>query len=126
MTASVENAAFCPESSGKLTGRVEKFVDSLFCQSGTHFFDAAQVGRDDHNQIELIINHLDLAEVRLLKQLERVKVVSLNVQVLDSANIYAFFPAGAQDFGNGCVGREKSLLLSRSVKAVAFLRAFYQ
>ncbi len=50
------------------------------------------------------IDHLDLAEVGLLEQLQGIQIIALNKQVLGGVKIHALFPVGTQGLGNGCIG----------------------
>ena len=60
-------------------------------------FLAGVVGRVD-------INHLDLAQIGFLQQLERIEVVAFDKQVLRGIKVDAFLAARAQGFGNRRVG----------------------
>ena len=79
---------------------------------------ARVVGRVD-------VDHFDLAEIGLLQELEGVEIVPFDEQVLGGVKVHAFFPAGAQGFGNGGIGRQHGLALARPVQMIALLRAFH-
>ena len=70
------------------------------------------------------VDHLDLAEVGLLEELEGIQVIALDKQILRGIKIHALFPAGAQGFGDGRVGGQQRLPFPWPVEVVALLRAF--
>lgn len=49
------------------------------------------------------VDHLDLARIRVAKELQRVEVVALDVEILGSIPVNALFRAGAQALVNGAI-----------------------
>lgn len=67
------------------------------------------------------VNHLDLAEVAFLQQLERVEVVALDVEVLRRVPVLAFFFDRAQRFLDGRVRLDKGGLFAYPGEFIRFL-----
>ena len=64
----------------------------------------------------------DLAKVRLLEQLERIQVVTLDEEILGRVEIDRLLPYGAQGFGDWRVSGERGGPLAGPVELVALLR----
>ena len=71
------------------------------------------------------IYELDLAEVRLLQQLERVQIVAFDEEVLRRVEVHALVTARAKRLGDGCVRGEYGLPLARPVQVVALARSLH-
>src|SRR5699024_5115344 len=77
------------------------------------------------------INDLDLAEICLLKQLQHIKVITLNVDILCidatgcSVSADRLLPVKSQGFSNRMVGKYHRFLLIRPCELIAILRSFY-
>ena len=71
----------------------------------------------------IYINHLDFAKICFLQQLQYLKVVALNIKIFGVIKINAFFPARAESFIYGCIGKKNRLLLVWPSNLIAFLIA---
>jgi len=71
------------------------------------------------------INHLHLAQIRFLQQLQHFQIVAFNIKVFRIVKVNAFFSARAQGFVNRRIGSQNSSALIRPSKLVAFLQAIY-
>ena len=67
------------------------------------------------------VNHLDLAEVRLLEQFQHLQVITLNEEVFRSVEVHAFITGGLERCDTGGLNDLHALGLARPVQAVAFL-----
>ena len=79
---------------------------------------AGVVGRVD-------VDHLYLAQVAFLQQLQHLQVVALDVQVLGGIPVFAFFRAGAQRLAGGLVGLHHRGLLAHPGKLVCLVALQY-
>ena len=75
---------------------------------------AGVVGRVD-------IDHLHLAQIAFLQQLQHLQVVALDVQVLGGVPVFALFRAGAQRLAGGLVGLHHRGLLAHPGKLVCLI-----
>jgi hypothetical protein len=70
------------------------------------------------------VDHLHLAQIALLQELQGIEVVPFDEQVLGGVEVDAFIPARTQGLGDWGVCSEQRLALARPIEPVAFLRAF--
>ena len=70
------------------------------------------------------VDELDLAEVRLLEQLQRVEVVALDEEVLRRVEVDRLLAHRAERLGDRRVGGERGGALAGPVELVALLRPF--
>ena len=71
------------------------------------------------------INHLHLAQVCFLQQLQHVQIIAFNIKVFRIVKVHAFFSARAQGFVNRRIGSQNGFALIRPSKLVAFLQIIY-
>ena len=71
------------------------------------------------------VDHLDLAEVGLLQQLQHLEVVALDVEVLRRVEVHALLAAGTQRLVERGVGEQDGLPLVRPRELVSFLVAVH-
>ena len=67
------------------------------------------------------VDHLYLAQIRLLQQLEHFQIVALDVEVLGGVPVFAFLGAGAQRLTDGLVGLHNGRLLAHPCELVALV-----
>ena len=67
------------------------------------------------------INHLHLAEIAFLQELEHFQIVALDVEVFGAVPIFAFFDAGAQRLADRLVGFHNRRLFADPRKFVCLV-----
>ena len=67
------------------------------------------------------IDHLDLAEIALLQELEDFQIIALDVEVFGGVPVLAFFHAGAQGLPNWLVGFHDCRLLTDPCELVCLV-----
>ena len=75
---------------------------------------ASVIGRVD-------VDHLHLAQIGLLKELQHLQVVALDVQVFGGVPVLALFGAGAQGLADGLVGLYDGGLLAHPGELIALV-----
>ena len=69
------------------------------------------------------VNHFDFAEIGLLQQLQHVKIIAFNIQILRGIKINALLPAGAKGLRNRRIRQQDRLLLVRPSELIPLLIA---
>jgi hypothetical protein len=95
---------------------VGKYLTAMMNAELTHF-----LGREPYVRVAEDVDHLDLAEVGLLKQLQDLQVVTLDEEILGGVEINGFLAAGRQGGDAGLLDDLETVGLARPVHPVAFL-----
>jgi len=71
------------------------------------------------------VDHLHLAQIRLLQQFQRIQVVTLDEQVLRRIEVHTFLATRTQGLGNRRIGSQQRLTLARPVEVIPLLRPLH-
>ena len=71
------------------------------------------------------VDHLDLAQIALLQELEDFQIVALDVEVFGSIPVFAFFRTGAQRLADGLIGLHNGSLLAYPCKLIGFVALYH-